>query len=663
MIAHFPSPFPDELLYSLCARYADRMSYPNVESVNLELFGSRGISAAVDLPSHLSHLQDALPPGHRFTTGRIIDEFTLFPFYAPFLPAGRARRVRHDMAGTDGAAIHKLAGITPSNVRLPNWLRYCPRCVEEDKKVHPECYWHRLHQVPGVEVCPTHNLFLENSAAPARNRVNSAVYTRAEEAVFHTNPRPANPADPHHDLLLRVAREAARLLSRSCAPVDQERLRDKYISALSAKGYATRETVRAGKLAMAMSQFFPAPSLEALQCSFDPTEPHCWPAQIVKNLRQGKTHHPLRHLLLIQFLGVTAETFLTGLPGRARKTHSEVKPFGDGPWPCLNPVCPHFMRPSIRSVEVARGGCRDGARKGIFTCRCGFSYARKCGDQVPEGRQRYDWIEAPGGVWEDALRELWGDSSLSVRQISVRLGVAHNTAKYHATRLGLGFPRKGPDPKVMRENADTVVRLDRRRRQEAAKSKGFEEVREAKRKEWSAAMNAHHEATRTRLQREIAPKTYHWLLHNDNEWLKANMPPPFKRTGTPRRVDWHERDRQLEADVRLTAERIKAVEGRPSQVTVTAVARYLDKKELLQKKKQLDKLPLTKKALDDVVESQIQFAVRRLGWAAACFREEEKVPARSELALRSCVDYSIWQMPEAAAALDARWRELQDLFA
>jgi hypothetical protein len=120
MINHFPTPLPDELFYSLCARYADRIRYPGVAAVNLDLFGSKGKSASVDLPSHLDDLIRMLPPGHYFTTNRFIYEHTLFPFYEPFLPPERAKKVRKDMGGTDGTAIHKLAGVTPSNVRTPS---------------------------------------------------------------------------------------------------------------------------------------------------------------------------------------------------------------------------------------------------------------------------------------------------------------------------------------------------------------------------------------------------------------------------------------------------------------------------------------------------------------------------------------------------------------
>lgn len=662
MINHFPTPLPDELFYSLCARYADRMRYPGVAAVNLDLFGSKGVSASVDLPSHLDDLIRMLPPGHYFTTNRFIYEHTLFPFYEPFLPPERARKVRKDMGGTDGAAIHKLAGVTPSNIRTPNWLRYCPLCVVDDRRAYRVCYWHRLHQVPGVEVCPTHGIFLKDSAVRARNKVSDAVYTPAEGAVSSSHPGPTQAANPHHNMLLRIANDVAWLLSQSMLLVAYERLRDMYLSLLSGKGYATRETVHARRLAKAIKQFFPTSLLKALQCDFDPLKPQHWPSQVVKNLRQGKTNHPLRHLLLIQFLDGTAADILTPQIPHARKTDSNLQPFGDGPCHCLNPACQHFELPSIERVEITKSNSRDDSQKGIFTCSCGFSYARKFSDQVAGDKQRYDWVEAFGSVWEIALREMWDDPSLSVRQISIRLGVAHTSAKYHAARLGLSFPRKGPGPRVVQEITGLDARLNRKRLREVATAEGFEQVREGNRKEWLATMNDYPEATRTCLQREIAPKTYHWLMHKDNEWLKANMPPLFKRVGTPRQVDWQERDIQLAEEVQLAADRIKGVEGRPLQVTKNAIAHGMDRKEMLLKRKQLDKLPLTKNALHEVVETRVQFAFRRLSWAVGCFREEGKAPAKSELALRAGVDYYLWQMPEAKAALDDRWRELQDTF-
>ncbi|PHJ62307.1 hypothetical protein VF14_13990 [Nostoc linckia z18] len=89
MIAFFPDPYPDELLYSICARYTDIVQYPGSSSANQELFGSRSKIASVDLPINLSYLVANLPPGHQYTEDQLIDKHTLLPFYTQFCPQER----------------------------------------------------------------------------------------------------------------------------------------------------------------------------------------------------------------------------------------------------------------------------------------------------------------------------------------------------------------------------------------------------------------------------------------------------------------------------------------------------------------------------------------------------------------------------------------------
>lgn len=69
MIGCFPDPYPEELLYSVCARYSERVKYPNKNGILSELFGRKDTIAVVDLPNGLNHLISQLPPGHRYTTG------------------------------------------------------------------------------------------------------------------------------------------------------------------------------------------------------------------------------------------------------------------------------------------------------------------------------------------------------------------------------------------------------------------------------------------------------------------------------------------------------------------------------------------------------------------------------------------------------------------
>jgi hypothetical protein len=89
---------------------------------------------------------------------------------------GRAKRMEHlrqDMEKEKGLLAQMRSGITSSCIKLPQWLRFCPLCTEEDEKQFGDRYWHRLHQVPGVEACPIHAVFLEDSKV--RHRLQEVV--------------------------------------------------------------------------------------------------------------------------------------------------------------------------------------------------------------------------------------------------------------------------------------------------------------------------------------------------------------------------------------------------------------------------------------------------------------------------------------------------------
>ncbi len=450
MIGHFPTPLPGELLYSVCARYASRVQYPSVETVNLEIFGSRSLAAVVDLPCHLSYLDTNLPSGHSLKPAKLIQEHTLLGFYSPFLPTERVRQIIAEMEGSNGAAVHKLAGVTASTIRCPDWLRFCPSCVEDEKR-EDECYWHRVHQVPGVLVCPTHCVFLENSTARARNRINHAAYTSAEQAVTTSVARAIQRSDPYHLILLNLARDIEWLLGQRDLSPGFGSIRAGLLNLLTEHRLASDgRRIKPDKLVELLRGYYPKNLLEILQCDFDERKANNWPSRLVNHLHQDKVNHPLRHLLLIQALGQTAASFFDLCKRESSHTSQLSKPFGESPWPCLNPVCESFRQPVISAVTISKHWLKPKTPVGIFQCRCGFIYARNNPDRSPEDRFRFDNIKNYGSVWDRELRRLWKDLSISINKASQRLGVSDQTVKYQATRMGLKFPRCGPGPKIMR---------------------------------------------------------------------------------------------------------------------------------------------------------------------------------------------------------------------
>ena len=90
MLGFFPTLYPGELLYSGIARYQIRSGNLSPKSNIEELFNSRSITATADLPCGLDNLVQNLPSYSSITTESLIQNHTLYPFYAPFLPPKRA---------------------------------------------------------------------------------------------------------------------------------------------------------------------------------------------------------------------------------------------------------------------------------------------------------------------------------------------------------------------------------------------------------------------------------------------------------------------------------------------------------------------------------------------------------------------------------------------
>lgn len=180
MIGHFPTPHPDELLYSTCARFADQVQYSGTEDVVQNLFGTKRFPGSIHLPVHLDHLVSVIPPGHRFTVDQFIDEHTLFPFYAPFLRPEYPSEIRKQMRQS-GIEAQARIGRFAEQQRWPAHLRFCPHCVEEDRRRFGGCYWHRVHQILGVRVCPIHACYLLDSKIPIRQDLRSSTLISAAQ--------------------------------------------------------------------------------------------------------------------------------------------------------------------------------------------------------------------------------------------------------------------------------------------------------------------------------------------------------------------------------------------------------------------------------------------------------------------------------------------------
>jgi hypothetical protein len=165
----FPTPLPDELLYGIIACYAEMTSCTDPFIINSELFGKPLLQNPL-IPTDLMGLEQRLHPTTGITAEKLLLEHTLYPYYC--VSELRPETLRHQM-------LHERFNHLCSTIRhrdylsrrfRPDYLRLCPSCVKEDRKNHGRPYWHRSHQLFGVDYClkhsePLHEAHLESTAS------------------------------------------------------------------------------------------------------------------------------------------------------------------------------------------------------------------------------------------------------------------------------------------------------------------------------------------------------------------------------------------------------------------------------------------------------------------------------------------------------------------
>ena len=542
MIPSFPDPYPDELFYSLCARFTDRLDYQSDNAVLRDLFGLIELSAQVDLPNHLEDFVARLQPGHALSVDRLIDDHTLLPFYGWFVPAPRLGRLRHYMRGAKRTATYLAAGLARSNKARASHFRFCLLCVEEDRQHFGECYWHRIHQVSEVVVCPVHSVPLEPSSVPLWHRVNRKQFISAERAIPKKLSSASSSTIACEQILLHIAQNAAWLLTRCTFNPDLDSLYSHYEIALSNMGLTTHSgRALPSAIEREFGRRYSSRTLKLLHCELGTTKKKTWITHLFQ--QRERLHPPLYHLLLVHFLGYRLEELL-GL-------RCERKPFGQGPWPCLNFASDHHRQPTIEECHVTIQ--RSGPLLGTFACSCGFVYTRKGPDHSLENRYRRHDIKSVGHVWEGRLRQLWSDPTISLEGMGKQLGVATDTVKRHGARLGLTFPPAG-------SRAFRPVKITE------PNSKGHPSAparRSKYRRAWIQAVRDNPGEGKWAISRKI-PRIYDWLIRHDNKWLKANSPAVARRARrSVSQIDWQDRDARLAQDVAESAKKFLS-SSRPS---------------------------------------------------------------------------------------------------
>ena len=286
---YFPRPYPDELIGSVVGRAARHLGLPLKVLLKQVLKRPSGqmsffLPADLVLLGELTHTApDDLALGH-----------TVLPYISAFMTgAARDSLQKKVVHGLDSTG---LSPLVKSVSRSARWLRYCPSCVAADTSTYGECYWHRLHLLPGIHECPIHGLELvEDVESPSSNtrgafRAIPAHGTNSTMATWLLPP-------PVRHTIVQVTLQMLE-------PTWQ--LRGDWADVYKARASKLGYRLPVGDLASSyisrdLAALFHPAFLHSLGCPISPLPEAAWPALMA---RPGVTEPfaPIKHVLMTTFL-------------------------------------------------------------------------------------------------------------------------------------------------------------------------------------------------------------------------------------------------------------------------------------------------------------------------------------------------------------------------
>lgn len=138
---------------------------------------------------------------------------------------------------------------------------------------------------------------------------------------------------------------------------------------------------------------------------------------------------------------------------------------------------------------------------------------------------------------------------------------------------------------------------------------------------WLERASRSDEGSLAQLRKDL-PAVYAWLYRHDHDWLISQNKTLFHHPSrqTKSRIDWQLRDLEIAAQIREASYELLQLPGKPKRITFSLLGHKIGRISLLEK--HVQKMPISKSVLEEVVESREAFAIRKIHWAYQQLREQ-----------------------------------------
>ena len=311
MLGYFPTPYPDELLYSVVARYHIRSGNKSFRQTHEELFETTDLQPdKIVLPNNLNFLIGQLPKGSQLTIESLIKRNTLYPFFRNFLTPIEIYSFKNLLRTKSNTSVSQVAKI--SDKERNSSLKFCPQCIVEDERKYGEAYWHRQHQIPGILVCLKHKVALVNSQVLLENK---QIHYYAASQVNLSEINKDNCSKEFIQKALSIGQEIDWLSHNYIEFRGMTWLRNKYKSLLIEKGFIskysrTRFKYHEQHLTDAFFEFYGEQFIQVIQPKIV-EKPENYLEYHLRSCDITQTIDRITHILLINFLWDSIKSILS----------------------------------------------------------------------------------------------------------------------------------------------------------------------------------------------------------------------------------------------------------------------------------------------------------------------------------------------------------------
>lgn len=319
MLTFFPKPYPDELLYSIIARYHVWSGNDEISDTMEQLFDNRRERATLLIPKHLQRLAEKTKKyGLNYET--LLFEHTIFPFVTCFLNRDSFYTVLTCVNNIDQK--ESLFYVYRHSL-CPRYLRYCSLCVRDDRDNYGEGYWHRKHQTYGVVMCDKHKCYLKESEIEILDNRNNRYI--ALELLNELDDNSEQKDVSGCRIELQIANDVEYIYRnhefiRKLMWEKHFEIRETTIDLLFNRDLATKKgLVKIDRLRHEFQVSYSSTQLKQLLTDFNDDKKSDW---LIALCRGGQnTVVPIRFILFADFLAGSIESYI--------KVLSEQKPFID----------------------------------------------------------------------------------------------------------------------------------------------------------------------------------------------------------------------------------------------------------------------------------------------------------------------------------------------